>query len=144
MNGILLHACCAPCSIGAGEVLGQEAYTLFWDNPNIHPRKEYQLRKNALIAYAKEQNIPLMIHGEYGLKKFLTGLNGAWDRPGRCTFCYKTRLEPAAEYAQKNGFAGFSTTLLISPYQNRRAIAGKVSGAVPIQGFSSGISQRSE
>ncbi|HLA50458.1 MAG TPA: epoxyqueuosine reductase QueH [Thermodesulfovibrionia bacterium] len=39
-------------------------------------------------------------------------------RPERCTSCYKMRLEKTAEEAQRQGFDAFSTTLLISPYQD--------------------------
>ena len=43
---ILLHSCCAPCS---GEVMDAMAAsgietTIFFYNPNIHPRSEYELR----------------------------------------------------------------------------------------------------
>ena len=47
-NRLLLHSCCAPCE---GEVLetllnSQIQPTVFFYNPNIHPKKEYELRKN--------------------------------------------------------------------------------------------------
>ena len=46
-NKLLLHSCCAPCS---GEVMeailasGIE-FTIYFYNPNIHPLKEYLIRK---------------------------------------------------------------------------------------------------
>ncbi|MEG2351563.1 MAG: epoxyqueuosine reductase QueH [Bacilli bacterium] len=40
----------------------------------------------------------------------------------RCGFCYLMRLEKAAKYAKENGFDAFSTTLLISPYQNHELL----------------------
>ena len=44
---ILLHSCCAPCE---GEVLETLLHsgiqpTVFFYNPNIHPKKEYEIRK---------------------------------------------------------------------------------------------------
>ena len=44
---LLLHSCCAPCE---GEVLETLIYsgiqpTVFFYNPNIHPKKEYEIRK---------------------------------------------------------------------------------------------------
>ncbi len=44
---LLLHSCCAPCS---GEVMEAMLasgidFTIFFYNPNIHPQKEYELRK---------------------------------------------------------------------------------------------------
>ncbi|MCR6651331.1 MAG: epoxyqueuosine reductase QueH [Cellvibrionaceae bacterium] len=53
---VLLHSCCAPCS---GEVMEAMLasgidYTIFFYNPNIHPRKEYELRKNENIRFAEK------------------------------------------------------------------------------------------
>lgn len=44
---LLLHICCAPCSIMCIETLRQEGIEPvgFWDNPNIHPYTEYRSRK---------------------------------------------------------------------------------------------------
>ncbi|MPX81660.1 epoxyqueuosine reductase QueH, partial [Moraxella catarrhalis] len=53
---VLLHSCCAPCS---GEVMeamiasGIE-FTIYFYNPNIHPKKEYEIRKNENIAFAQK------------------------------------------------------------------------------------------
>ena len=48
---LLLHICCAPCSIMCIETLRQEGIEPvgFWDNPNIHPYTEYRSRKNCLV-----------------------------------------------------------------------------------------------
>ncbi len=43
--------------------------------------------------------------------------------PERCRSCYRLRLEKTAEQAQKEGFDAFSTTLLISPYQDFEQLA---------------------
>lgn len=40
------------------------------------------------------------------------------QRPERCKSCYRLRLGKTAEEAQRQGFDAFSTTLLISPYQD--------------------------
>ena len=61
-NKVLLHSCCAPCS---GEVMEAMLasgidYTIFFYNPNIHPRKEYNLRKDENIAFAEKFNIPFI------------------------------------------------------------------------------------
>ena len=115
---LLLHACCAPCSIMCIEALRNESIepVLYWYNPNIHPATEYKSRKNTLIDYAKSQNVELIVNNEYGLRKFITEINGDFD--GRCSFCYRMRLEEAARFAAENSYTHFSTTLLISPYQN--------------------------
>lgn len=119
---ILLHTCCAPCANRPIEVLRQEGMevTGFWYNPNIHPYTEYQARKATLEAYAKEINMKLIIGGTYDLRPFITHV--ADDIDGRCAYCYQVRMEQTARYAALKGFDGFSTSLLISPYQNHEAI----------------------
>ena len=44
------------------------------------------------------------------------------DDPDRCVYCYERRLAVTADYAQQHGFQAFTTTLLVSPYQNQEAI----------------------
>jgi predicted adenine nucleotide alpha hydrolase (AANH) superfamily ATPase len=93
---------------------------LFWYNPNIHPFTEYQNRKDTLTQYARTHNLELVLQDEYGLRSFITGIYPGFDR--RCAFCYRLRLEKTAARAAEQGFAAFSTTLLISPYQNHDLI----------------------
>ncbi|MFI3251325.1 MAG: epoxyqueuosine reductase QueH [Eubacteriales bacterium] len=115
---LLLHVCCAPCANAPIEKLRQEGteVTSFWYNPNIHPFTEHKSRKNGMVAYSQAISLPLVIGGEYGLRSFLSGVGE--DIEGRCRFCYQDRLETTAKYAKENGFDGFTTTLMISPYQN--------------------------
>ncbi|MCL2747954.1 MAG: epoxyqueuosine reductase QueH, partial [Oscillospiraceae bacterium] len=69
--------------------------------------------------------------GAYGLRPFLRAVGTRFDaRCERCEICYRIRLEAAARYAAHGGYEGFSTTLLISPYQQHdrlRAIGEQVS-----------------
>lgn len=118
----LLHICCAPCSIMCIETLRAEGVEPrgYWFNPNIHPFTEYKARKNTLVEYAKEIGLKLEIRNEYGLRSFLQGIYPEFDN--RCGYCYRTRLEAAAAFAKENGFESFSTTLLISPYQNHELL----------------------
>ena len=118
----LLHICCAPCSVACIKSLQIEdiAITGYWYNPNIHPFTEYKARRNTLIEYAKQINLPLILEGEYGLRSFINGVYPDFDN--RCEYCYRVRLENAAQYAAQNGFDNFTTTLLISPYQKHELI----------------------
>ena len=52
---LLLHTCCAPCSVYCIKSLREEGIepTLFWYNPNIHPYSEYKARRDCLVEYAK-------------------------------------------------------------------------------------------
>lgn len=127
---LLFHCCCAPCTTACLEVLASEGIVprLFWYNPNIHPFTEYKSRRDALFQYAASQNMETEMpetpaeNGEYGLRVFLRGLGDAVAKPARCEFCYRLRMEKTAAHAAQNGFDGFSTSLLISPYQDHDAI----------------------
>lgn len=126
---LLLHSCCAPCSIKCVSVLREQGImpALFWYNPNIHPVTEYRNRRNALIDWASEENLELIKQDEYGLRLFL---GNVWPNYlNRCEYCYTVRLENTARVAFERGYTHFSTTLLISPYQKHdsiRSIAQKI------------------
>ena len=96
---VLLHICCAPCSIMCIETLRGEGIEPvgFWDNVNIHPYTEYRERKNTLVEYAKTIGLELVVHGEYGLRPFVQEVVD--DIDGRCVKCYRMRFRTAAQYA---------------------------------------------
>lgn len=125
---LLLHTCCAPCSVYCIKTLRSEDIepTLFWYSPNIHPMNEYVARRDCLKAYAESINISLVIEDEYGLDDFVCNVNKNTlsDLTKRCeTYCYPLRLRKAFEYAKENGFDTISTTLLYSIYQKHDYIA---------------------
>ncbi len=119
---ILLHTCCAPCSVKCIDELEKENITpvLFWYNPNIHPYMEYKSRRETLAGYAKTKNLDIVLKDEYGLQSFIRGIYP--DFNNRCEYCYRIRLEETAKYAAEKGYKAFSTTLLISPYQKHDLI----------------------
>lgn len=123
---ILVHACCGPCLGGSIETikksLENEKIEAFWYNPNIHPYLEYRERLLSFNRLCKKINTkPNYGDISYGLELFLNGLNGKYSEE-RCYTCYCMRLEQTAKYAAKNGFRAFTTTLLISPYQQHDLI----------------------
>ena len=69
---LLMHACCAPCSVYCIKELRNENIepTIFWYNPNIHPYTEYKARRDCLKEYCKKINVNLEIKDEYGLDEF--------------------------------------------------------------------------
>ena len=119
---LLLHTCCAPCSVHCIDSLRAEGIepTLFWYNPNIHPYQEYKARRDTLKSYAASIGAALLVREEYGLRPFVRAVAG--DLNHRCAYCYARRLEETARYAELHGFDAISTTLLISPYQDHEAI----------------------
>ena len=122
MNAVLLHCCCAPCSLSCIDPLRSEGVepVAFWYNPNIHPFTEYRARRNCLREYAQSIGLTLVEEDEYGLRPFVQAV--AADIDHRCGYCYACRLEETARFAAEHGFTGFSTTLLVSPYQDHDGI----------------------
>ena len=122
MEKTLLHICCAPCSVMCIEILRAEGIEPhgYWYNPNIHPVTEYRARRDTLIQYAKDINMELSLRDDYGLREFVRAIYPELEN--RCGVCYEMRLFEAARFAKENGFTSFSTTLLISPYQNHELL----------------------
>ena len=123
MEQVLLHCCCAPCSLSCIDPLRSEGVepVAFWYNPNIHPWKEYQARRDCLLDYAPSIGLEVRFREDYGLREFVERVAGDVDR--RCAYCYEHRLEGAAQYAAARGFPAFTSTLLASTYQNHEKIA---------------------
>jgi len=120
---LLLHTCCAPCSIYCIDALKKEGIepTIYWYNPNIHPYTEYKNRRNTLKEYTDLINIKSIFDEEYGLDEFCK--NTINNLQGRCTnYCYPVRMRRTFEYAKQNGYDTVTTTLLYSIYQNHEYI----------------------
>ena len=120
---LLLHTCCAPCSVYCIKSLRKEGIepVVYWFNPNIHPYVEYKTRRDTLKEYTASIGVQAIFDENYGLKDFCKNVIN--DLENRCVkYCYRVRLEQTAKYAKENGYDTFSTTLLISPYQNHEAL----------------------
>ncbi|HCU75893.1 MAG TPA: hypothetical protein DGS69_10575, partial [Acinetobacter baumannii] len=117
-NKLLLHSCCAPCS---GEVMeslieSNINFSIFFYNPNIHPVKEYLIRKEENIRFADKHNIPF-IDADYDTNNWFARAKGMENEPERgirCTMCFDMRFERTALYAYENGFSLISSSLGIS------------------------------
>ena len=115
---LLMHTCCAPCSIYCIDTLRAEGIepVLYWYNPNIHPYMEYKARRDCLKEYANSINVQAIFEEEYGLDAFCK--EAVKDLNNRCTnYCYPVRLKKTFEYAKENGYDTVTTTLLYSIYQ---------------------------
>jgi predicted adenine nucleotide alpha hydrolase (AANH) superfamily ATPase len=131
---LLLHCCCAPCAVSCVTSLRGEGIEpeLLWYNPNIHPFTEYSSRLECLAEFAANGKLKLQTIDEYGLRLFLREVFPVIrdeelpaERDGvtrRCEICYRLRLEKAASFAAQEGFQSFTTSLLISPYQDHEAV----------------------
>jgi predicted adenine nucleotide alpha hydrolase (AANH) superfamily ATPase len=131
---ILLHSCCGPCSTACIErLLPDYKVTIFYYNPNITDRDEYEKRKANQIKFieAFNEDVPeedkvIFIEGEYLPEDFFDVAKGLEDRPEggeRCTECFKLRLDRTAKAATVMGYPIFGTTLTVSPHKNYQLIS---------------------
>lgn len=124
MKKLLLHVCCGPCSTHVIDELKDNEMTLFFYNPNIYPRDEYLRRLEAASKVADKKNIHF-IDGDYDQETWDDYVKGYEKEPEggkRCELCFEYRLRKTAEYARKNGFDTFATTLTISPHKDAKKI----------------------
>ena len=120
---LLMHTCCAPCSVYCIDTLRAEGIepTLFWYNPNIHPFMEYKARRDCLKDYSSMVGVKLIVNEDYGLDEFCKNVIN--DIPGRCVnYCYRKRIGETVRFAVENGYDAFTTTLLVSPYQKHEEL----------------------
>ena len=125
---LLLHSCCAPCE---GEVLETLLHsgiqpTVFFYNPNIHPKKEYEIRKEEDKRFCEKMGIN-HVDVDYDPMtwfKRIKGLEWEPERGARCTQCFDMRFERTALYAHENSFQVISSSLGISRWKNMTQING--------------------
>jgi epoxyqueuosine reductase len=119
---VLLHSCCAPCSGEVMEAMTASGidYSIFFYNPNIHPREEYELRKQENIRFAEKLKIPF-IDADYDTDNWFARVKGMEWEPEkgiRCTACFDMRFERAALYAHEQGFPVFVSSLGLSRWKD--------------------------
>ncbi len=114
-------------------------YTIFFYNPNIHPRPEYELRKNENLRFADKHNIPF-IDADYDKDNWFERAKGMEQEPERgirCTMCFDMRFERTALYAHEHGFDVISSSLGISRWKNMEQInESGIRAATPYPGLS--------
>ena len=117
---LLLHSCCAPCSIEPLRLLREEGFepTICWTNPNIQPVEEHDLRLRVLKRWAEEKaHVDVLIAADDRTAWERAAAPAGFDRLRRCRACYALRLSEACRVARELGFEHVSTTLAVSPYQ---------------------------
>jgi predicted adenine nucleotide alpha hydrolase (AANH) superfamily ATPase len=128
---LLLHSCCALCSTYTLEYLTQHAdVTVYFDNPNIHPRMEYERRKLVQQRFIQDFNARTGQHvqfiaADYRPSEWLAVTAALKDAPeggARCHVCYQFRLDRVAKQAQALGFDYFGSALTISPKKDAQVI----------------------
>ncbi len=105
------------------ERLREKGYQVsgFFYNPNIHPFSEYKNRRKAVEDYSKTQNAEVF-YPEYAPQEYFQAVNLNESSQQRCSICWKLRLVKTAQAAKEKNFQAFSTTLLVSPYQDQQLL----------------------
>jgi predicted adenine nucleotide alpha hydrolase (AANH) superfamily ATPase len=104
--------------------------TIFYYNPNIYPREEYEIRKNESKRHAESLGVQ-WIDGDYdheGWLQDVCGMENEPERGRRCEQCFTLRLTKAAQEARKLGLQYFTTTLASSRWKSLEQInrAGQI------------------
>lgn len=119
---VLIHSCCAPCAGELMELMVENGIelTIFFYNPNIHPKKEYEIRKQENIRFAEKMGIPF-VDGDYDVQNWFhkaKGMEHEPERGVRCTMCFDMRFVRTAQYAEAHGFKIITSSLGISRWKN--------------------------
>jgi epoxyqueuosine reductase len=131
---LLLHSCCGPCSSAViSQVASEFQVTIYFYNPNITDREEYELRKTSQIqlidAINQDPDCPYNIsfkEGPYDRQRFVEATADFSNEPEggrRCNVCFRIRLEKTAEMALQLGYDFFGTTLSVSPHKDNDVIS---------------------
>lgn len=125
-NKVLLHSCCAPCAGPLIERMHESGLelTIFFYNPNIHPKREYEIRKQENIRYAEKLGIPF-VDADYDVQDWFArakGMERDPERGRRCSMCFDMRFERTALYAKEHGFSVITSSLGISRWKNMEQI----------------------
>ena len=126
LTDVLLHACCAPCSSAIVEWMMANGVrpVIYYFNPNIWPREEYEIRKHESKRHAESLGLT-WIDGDYDHEEWLhgvCGLEGEPERGRRCERCFTLRLIAAAKKAQELNIQYFTTTLASSRWKSLEQI----------------------
>ena len=127
LKEVLLHACCAPCSSAIVEWLVEHGVhpTIFYYNPNIWPKDEYETRKTESKRHAESLGLQ-WTDGDYHHGEWLEavcGLENEPERGRRCLSCFEQRLTATALKAREMGITHFATTLASSRWKSLEQIS---------------------
>jgi len=128
-KSLLLHACCAPCS--SSVLLRLSSFfniTIFYYNPNIDTKEEYEKREvelEHLVSIYNERlvsftpiNLIISPYDNSEFKAIAKGFEECKEGGERCARCYQLRLAKTYKKAKLEGFNFFCSTLSVSPYKN--------------------------
>jgi len=97
---------------------------VFFYNPNIHPKKEYEIRKEENKEYCKRIGVKF-IDCDYDVENWYSRMKGMEydpERGHRCSECFDMRMERTALYAHENGFHAIATTNSTSRWKDEKQV----------------------
>ena len=131
---LLLHSCCGPCSTTCLErLIDFFEITIFFYNPNIQPKEEFELRlqsQKKFLSKCKKMSSVKLVVPDYDTNEFVNflDLENFPERKierecgSRCSQCYFLRLSVTVDYACKNNFDYWATTLTVSPHKDAKLL----------------------
>jgi predicted adenine nucleotide alpha hydrolase (AANH) superfamily ATPase len=124
---ILLHSCCAICALPFIEFFlkQNQPIVLYFDNPNIYPKKEYLKRLSNLKKVAQLYNLSLK-KAYYNHKDWLNYLRKKLplkpeeykENTFRCQKCFEFRILKVINFCLKNNYLKWTTTLSVNRFKD--------------------------
>jgi predicted adenine nucleotide alpha hydrolase (AANH) superfamily ATPase len=126
VSRVLLHSCCAPCSGAMVEEMmcTVNEVVVYFYNPNIHPKKEYEIRKEEAKSFCERIGVQF-VDCDYDSDRWYARVKGMEfdpERGARCTECFDMRMERAALYAHEHGFHAIATTNATSRWKDAKQV----------------------
>ena len=128
VSRVLLHSCCAPCSGAMVEAMMDcdqiEQVVVFFYNPNIQPKREYEIRKEENKRWCEKLGIEF-VDCDYDVENWYSRVKGMEfdpERGRRCTECFDMRMERTALYAHEHGFHAIATTNATSRWKDSKQV----------------------
>ncbi len=125
---LLIHSCCAVCNTVALDLLNKYMdITVYFYNPNIHPKIEFKRRAIAQQKFINEYNNVRdtqikYIEGNYIPEEFFKLTKGMENhkeaRGERCNVCYRLRMSHGAKKAIELNADYFMSSLTFSPMKD--------------------------
>jgi len=131
---LLMHICCANCALFPVKSLREAGHEItgLWFNPNIHPEDEYVRRSDAVRELVARWEMDMLCRHGYGPEVFqreMDSRGAGTSRPERCGACYSMRMREAARECLEGGHDAFTTSLLVSPYQEHELLVAMAEAA---------------
>lgn len=141
---LLMQSCCAVCNAWPLEYLYETFdITLYYNNSNIYPKEEYDLRLGELRQYVSDFNekhdttiaiVEEPYDYDFYQTTFLSKRKDDKEGSMRCGMCYSLRINQAFKYASTHDFEYVTTVMTISRQKDSakiNAIAQRLAQAYP-------------